>query len=425
MTLASFSCAERLAEGAVPAKSAAELNADRELHVVGLYEGFTKSGGKVHGGKARVIVKRPGKQVILVLSAYDSITWEVSATQDTRLERVILCGYHRQAVHGLPSEVGVTKAFREGRTGEDVSLACYAYRLDSPAFRTLVEALHDKVGLHVSSFSGAYRAPANEPVTVEQVQNDPRLSADWPVPSRKADLPKLTFNAMYVLAGKYGHETKVSYGEFALAGPNEKSLKPAPQGVWRMTHDPDGKKYYGVAEAGNAIVEIDMDKRALRKLDLGLDVPRLNTPTDLTVDTKRKRVLLCASGCLYAYSPARDKWSILTDGFRVMTMAYHPGEDMLYSVRADHEGRITFAKFNPEGAALQEIPLDGPIDPRSIPQGPAITGLQLIHTNGRLVLLVGPGGHHLSPVGADKPLKRYIYIVDPRSGKAELTWKGM
>src|SRR5262245_35417542 len=80
-----------LADGASPLPGpAAEAKAERELHVVGLYEGFTKSGGKVHGGKALVSVKRPGKQVTLVLAAYNSVTWEVSADPDTRLEKVIL-----------------------------------------------------------------------------------------------------------------------------------------------------------------------------------------------------------------------------------------------------------------------------------------------------------------------------------------------
>jgi hypothetical protein len=417
LSLFGFRGTGRLAEGASPAPGpAAEVKAERELHVVGIHVGFTKSGGKVHGGKALVSVKRPGKQVILVLAAYNLVTWEVSADPDTRLEKVILCGYHRQTATGLSKDVEVTEAFREDRKGE-TSLAFYAQ------FRTLAEALHGKTGLRISSFSGAYRADSAAPVVVDRVQDDPRLSAEWPTPTPLANLPKLTFKAMFLTPGKYGHETKMAYGDFTLSGPKEDALKPAPHGVWRMTYDPDGMKYYGVAEAGNAIVEVDMEKRAISKLDLGLHVPRLNTPTDLTFDTKRNRLLLCATSCLCAYSPASGKWSVLADKFRVVTMAYHPGEDALYALQVEHEGEPTLVKFNPEGAALKKVTLEGPIDPRSLPRGPGITGIQLVHTDGRLVLLAGPGGHHLFSTEEGAPLKKYIYLVDPESGKARLTWK--
>jgi hypothetical protein len=47
---------------------------ERELHVVGLYEGATRTGGEIHGPKASVTVDRPGKRVTLVLAAYSSLT---------------------------------------------------------------------------------------------------------------------------------------------------------------------------------------------------------------------------------------------------------------------------------------------------------------------------------------------------------------
>ncbi len=119
-------------------------NKDRELHVVGIYEGYTKSDGKIHGGKAQVLVKRPGKQVTLVLVSYDPVTWEVAVNKDTKLEKVILGGSGKAAVKGLPEKVEVVEAFRGSKTA---TLPFYAYKIEDAPFRALVEALDGTTGL--------------------------------------------------------------------------------------------------------------------------------------------------------------------------------------------------------------------------------------------------------------------------------------
>src|SRR5437899_251426 len=83
------------ARGGVPR---GETSQQRELHVVGLYEGVYKTKDKIHGGRATVTVKRPNKLVTLVLGAYSSVTWEVILDPKTKLEKVILAGHRRQAV---------------------------------------------------------------------------------------------------------------------------------------------------------------------------------------------------------------------------------------------------------------------------------------------------------------------------------------
>src|SRR5262245_43143339 len=68
----------------------------RELQVGGLYEGVERTGNEIHGGRAVVTVNRPGKRVTLVLSAYNSVTWEIKTDGKTAIEKVFLGGYHRQ-----------------------------------------------------------------------------------------------------------------------------------------------------------------------------------------------------------------------------------------------------------------------------------------------------------------------------------------
>ncbi len=49
--------------------------AEPELHIVFVYEGNTRTGNQIHGERASVKVDRPGKDVVLFLGSYGSVTW--------------------------------------------------------------------------------------------------------------------------------------------------------------------------------------------------------------------------------------------------------------------------------------------------------------------------------------------------------------
>src|SRR5262245_59147413 len=95
--LSGFTSADDKKPADPPAKEKAKEDKDRELHVVGLYEGYTKSNGQIHGDRAQVQVSRPGKKVTLVLVSYKPMTWEVAVNKNTTVEKVILGGAAKQA----------------------------------------------------------------------------------------------------------------------------------------------------------------------------------------------------------------------------------------------------------------------------------------------------------------------------------------
>lgn len=241
---------------------------DRELHVVGLYEGFTKSDGKIHGGKALVTVNRPGKTVTLVLTSHTPVTWEVTLDKDTKLAKVILGGSKVAAVKGLPEKVEVVEAFR---TAKNPELPFYLYKVDAPQLRGLVDTLDRMANQQITSFTGQYRAEPETPIVIDQVQKDERFSPDFPKVVPLDKLPKLTFQANHYTPGERVFDESRAYGEFTLGGPNLKTLQPLPDRVARMTYDPVGKKYYGIANHG--VAEIDLEKKKVTKLEPGLDVP--------------------------------------------------------------------------------------------------------------------------------------------------------
>ena len=283
-----------------PAKD--KEKADRELHVVGISGGFTKRDGKIHGGKALVTVKRPGKQVTLILVAGDPVTWEVTLDKDTKLEKVILGGRERAAVKGLPEKTEVKELYRGGPNPQ---LTEYAYRIDSPPFRSLVDAVDRYAGQPITSFTAAGRVEAGVPLVVDQVQDDERFSPDWPKPVPAAKLPKLTFKANHYVSGARAFDMKASYGEFTLAGPEAKSLEPLPKQVTRVAYDPAGKKYYGIID--HKIAVVDLEKKTAENIDIRLDVPQMNWPADLTIDTKRNRLIVSTS-TVATCTPTTSRW---------------------------------------------------------------------------------------------------------------------
>jgi hypothetical protein len=404
----------------VPAQNAkpkANPKDDRELHVVGLYEGFTRSGDVIHGNKALVTVNRPGKRVTLALTSYEPMTWELTVGKDTTIEKVILCGRERGAVKGLPDKTEVVGAFRDGKKP---ALAVYAYKLDSPAFRQLVEALDNELGLPVASFTGAYRAEAGVPLVVDEVQKHELFSADFPQVVPAAKLPKLSFQANHYVPGKRPHEMTVSFGEFTLAGPKADSLKPLPARVSRVTYDSGAKKYYGIADHG--VAEIDMEKQKSTKLDVGLGVPRISWPADVTFDSKRDRLLLVTSGgggYLYAYYPKTDKWEAVSERPPAV-ITYHPKDDMLYGLKGDDGGELQH--INSKGAVIKTTQLEGPLLPGMLAMGPGVTGVQLIPVDDKLAMLVAPVGIRGGSENRG-PAWTYLYLIDPKTGKTQLTWK--
>jgi len=82
-----------------------------KLYAAGAYSGrklgfqIDQSGNEA--GRIDVGVNRPGEAVALMLGSYDPTVWHVGWTRGTRIVAVLVGGYHRQAVTGLPQGVPV------------------------------------------------------------------------------------------------------------------------------------------------------------------------------------------------------------------------------------------------------------------------------------------------------------------------------
>lgn len=139
---------------------------DRELHIVGCYQGayppgVGHGGGKHPTGSATVRVDRPGRAVTLVLCAYEPVQWTIEPSESTFIERVILSGYHDQSLAERPEVAKVEKS--SSKAGDRIYF--FAYKQGDKRYREMIEKLAEITDLPTATFQGTYAL--TDPVTVD------------------------------------------------------------------------------------------------------------------------------------------------------------------------------------------------------------------------------------------------------------------
>jgi hypothetical protein len=138
---------------------------ERELHVVGCYSGDTGFGqaSRDHEqGKAKVRVTNSINPIVLVLTAYEPVEWEVKVEGEAVLDRVILSGAYEQTVKGLPAD---TKVERHIGKNKDPKWF-YLYSMDDPESSLNMQRLRGITGMDIASFQGQYTLQLTNPINV-------------------------------------------------------------------------------------------------------------------------------------------------------------------------------------------------------------------------------------------------------------------
>jgi len=119
------------------------------LQGIGVYEGSYPSGvrhraGYHPDGSIDVAVHTQGRPVILSLSSYEPVVWNIKADDGVIIKEIILSGYHSSKVTGVDASVRITwkdfgySNYRNARTA------------------TLAKKLKAYTGLDVETFQGMY-----------------------------------------------------------------------------------------------------------------------------------------------------------------------------------------------------------------------------------------------------------------------------
>jgi hypothetical protein len=355
------------------------VRAEPELHVVGIYEGFDRSAGQIHGPKARVILSRPEAEVILVLSSYNAVRWEVELGRDTAPPSIVLS---QRGKGGRQSEVWIDGAQLEDPTRMDLPLT---YKSEGENFRALVQLVPDRFGIEqMTSFSGAYSA-SEFAFDISAAVDDPRYRPDY---LQRELSPALVPESLRALVAP---EALVTIPDVRLAG----------EGF--------------VTRAADGVEEI---------IALPLEMPDISWPKGAVRDAATGTlygVTLGGDGYLFAYDEAAKTWRVdrSMDGLDAHSLFLDAeGRRLIMPLGLGAPGRIAVVDLetDPTGP-IRVLELDRPLpgysdlyDPGN---GPA-PDLIPVGIEGDMLLLITRGDHRLGqrPVTDGSAVSWRAYLVD-------------
>lgn len=369
---------------------AAPALAEPEVHIVGIYEGFDRSNGQIHGPKARVLLDRPGAEVVLVLSSHEATLWEVTLGEGTMMPSVVLS----QLMDGRQGEVVINGERLDAPIRMDVPLA---YQPEGRDFRDLVAQVPDLFGVErMASFTGDYGA-GEEPFQIADVVDDPRYGIDR---LKALVTPDIVPDSLR-----------------PLVGPDAAMARPEVQ----------------LTDAGFEVAAED----GVRLIALPLEMPGISWPMGAVRDAETGTlygVTLGGEGFLYAYDEAKDSWRIVRSMEQLDAQALfldEKGRRLIMPLGLDAAGRIAILDLKAgEAAPLQMVEFtDGLVglndlyDPGN---GPAPT-LQPLGIDGDQLLLMATSDRHFASQhafpGQPAPVWR-AWLVDLSSRQVTLVGYG-
>jgi hypothetical protein len=396
-----------------------------ELHLVGVHEGALPAGVK-RGVRlnpqrgATVDVHFTDRPVILAVCSYNPVKWEIRLAKGVRLQKVIVAGYHQQDWAALPPGVPVERYTHEGQGSKHYF---DAYKPDNERYPRAVRELKRLTGLEVSTFQGAYTAPA-KPFVLGPQNGDwrsqrlltdlRRLHEDATADERARfveSIQALHFKAIYWIPSDKPLSLTSSLAEFTPTGPIAHSMTALPPDLTHVAIDPKGPVYYGIA--GHSVVRFDLKTHGKEELRIGGDLPKLSRPGGLTFDTKRRRLVLPSGGHMYAYDPAAGTWSHLREmrGVFLQSFTYSAEEDCCYGLTTTF-GDERIPELYRYDTSLGLIRL-GRLEVELPPSTGLQPSAQLIAVGRHLLLLSQP-----EPGDRNKTGQMHCRLIDPRSLKA-------
>lgn len=134
--------------GAPTKPALGELAADASIQAVGVYEAENSSRGAGAAtqrwpGPITVFVRPADRPIVLVLTSYEAVTWNLQVMPGARLKAILLGGYHTSTVTGA----GQTRI---------VSIQPYAYEANSAGYAALDSEVLRQTGQRIGGFQGRY-----------------------------------------------------------------------------------------------------------------------------------------------------------------------------------------------------------------------------------------------------------------------------
>lgn len=159
-----------------------------ELHVVTVYEGMPDPNFlNYRRGRVAVTVHARPRPVVLALSAYEPVQWDIAVDPGAVLQRIVVQGYQTPILTGIPDGVDVQTIV----PGCDSAYG-WELRAGGERYPELIAALRGVTGLTETSFQGCYRGdhfevphwldypPAQSPTPIAGDEMVPRAAVVFP-----------------------------------------------------------------------------------------------------------------------------------------------------------------------------------------------------------------------------------------------------
>lgn len=260
----------------------ASLAEDAEIIVISGYEAADQAS---HGTVVRVLIDRPDKSVLLVLTSYDKIAWHVDASSGTRIKGIVVSAYEQPRLYtALAAPVFQSKL-------------PYSYEKDSGNFTELLNGLNRLFGTtQVDAYRGGYALPNSILVNApDPPDSGLSLEGDQPqAPYRPLDFGLKTGNfemARWTLEGPADRSTGTELGW-------EKAVK--------ATQD---QRIYRIV--GHDLQVTDPATGKTVQMELPDTFPSLSWPMDVAYDSRRHLVALASlggEGFFYRFDTRTGEW---------------------------------------------------------------------------------------------------------------------
>ena len=259
-----------------------ELAEDAEIMLV---SGYQTDDDIELGNEVKVSIDRPGKNVLLVLSSYEPIIWQVDASPTTNIKGILVGSYHRSQLITTTT----TKAF-------SVQIP-YTYSTENKNFVEVMEKLNQWFDTSkIDAFHGKYSLPSE--IKISQLDKiEPSLTLKgFPVEEPSQNFEFTLYNRNYepvrwTLKGAKNNDNSnlVSQRKFAVSSKNNK--------IYELV--------------SNGIQVRDKLTGEQNSFELPIDFPRLSWGTDIAYDSKRDIVSIVSlggEGFLYRFDAKKSKW---------------------------------------------------------------------------------------------------------------------
>lgn len=140
-------------------------NGNKELHLIGVYEAnsdrknrdLSKSALAKPSKRIEIKVERRNKPIILALSAYEPVQWNITTEPGAVIEKIIVNAYHNPTVSGVSGIPIEEHSYDE--TGNYIGDFIYKWGATAESSNTssLVTILEQRNRTSLTSFQGCYR----------------------------------------------------------------------------------------------------------------------------------------------------------------------------------------------------------------------------------------------------------------------------